>query len=309
MRAFHEVRNYPSDFMVWQGQYKNISFIAHWHRELELIYVRAGSAEIHVTDRALHARAGDLILCDSGDVHYCDRHSSDSCFDFVLFDTGILPGRYQYGAVKGPLLSAEQLAQAGLDGELQTLLAVLESELKNRAPHYQEIVRAQLRLFWYRLRRAFPAALSETPAPGRRQATLSGLQELLTFLEEHCGEPVTLADAARRMGFSVSHFSRLFKQLTGTGFVHYVNLLRISKAAELLMTTDSRVTDVAFACGFGNVRSFNRVFHELTGYTPSDYVKQPESRSYNFTYYRSSADVATRPEENPTVVPSNIDID
>ena len=39
MKAFHEVRNYTSDFMVWHKQYENISFIAHWHREIELIYV------------------------------------------------------------------------------------------------------------------------------------------------------------------------------------------------------------------------------------------------------------------------------
>ncbi|MFQ9150244.1 MAG: hypothetical protein ACLR6B_00355 [Blautia sp.] len=44
MKAFHEVRNYRSDFMVWQCAYTNISFLAHWHQEIELIYLRSGSA-------------------------------------------------------------------------------------------------------------------------------------------------------------------------------------------------------------------------------------------------------------------------
>lgn len=44
MKAFHEVRNYRSDFMVWQCAYTNISFLAHWHQEIELVYLRSGSA-------------------------------------------------------------------------------------------------------------------------------------------------------------------------------------------------------------------------------------------------------------------------
>ena len=43
MKAFHEVRSYDSDFMVWHSNYENIGFLAHWHKEIELIYVRSGS--------------------------------------------------------------------------------------------------------------------------------------------------------------------------------------------------------------------------------------------------------------------------
>ena len=33
-------------------------------------------------------------------------------------------------------------------------------------------------------------------------------------------------------------------------------------------------------------KSFNRVFKEITGYTPSQFVKLPEPDSYNLTYYK-----------------------
>ena len=39
MKAFHEVRNYDSDYMVWHSRYENVGFLAHWHKEIELIYV------------------------------------------------------------------------------------------------------------------------------------------------------------------------------------------------------------------------------------------------------------------------------
>ena len=65
MKAFHEVRSYDSDFMVWHSRYENISFLAHWHKEIELIYVRSGSCRLNITDHAFTAHAGDLAVCET----------------------------------------------------------------------------------------------------------------------------------------------------------------------------------------------------------------------------------------------------
>ncbi len=56
MKAFHEIRSYDSDFMVWHSSYQNISFLAHWHKEIELIYVRSGSCRLNITDRTFTAQ-------------------------------------------------------------------------------------------------------------------------------------------------------------------------------------------------------------------------------------------------------------
>ncbi len=80
MRAFHEVRSYNSDFMVWHSSYDNISFLAHWHKEIELIYVRSGTCHLSITDVNFTAHAGDLAICESGAIHYSDRseeHTSE----------------------------------------------------------------------------------------------------------------------------------------------------------------------------------------------------------------------------------------
>ena len=68
MKAFHEVRNYRSDFMVWQCAYTNISFLAHWHQEIELVYLRSGSARFCINEHNFTARTGDLVLIDTGDA-------------------------------------------------------------------------------------------------------------------------------------------------------------------------------------------------------------------------------------------------
>ena len=66
MKAFHEVRRYDSDFMVWHSAYENISFLAHWHKEIELIYVRSGQCRLSVSDQNFVAKSGDFVVCESG---------------------------------------------------------------------------------------------------------------------------------------------------------------------------------------------------------------------------------------------------
>ena len=302
MKAFHEVRNYKSDFMVWHNSYRDISFLAHWHREIELIFIRSGSVKIHVTSFTINAKEGDLIVCDSGDIHYSDTRSEGSCLDFVLFDTSIISTHYQYNYFENPHIKKEELAVWGLTSEFTRLLNLLDEELSSRDNFYQDVVESELRGFWFRLLRNMPTQSAQTLMQNRRLSMLSDFQNLLSFMEDHYEDNITLEDAAEMMNFSPSHFSKMFKQLIGINFVKYLNIIRISQSAERLMTTDNKITDISFICGFNNVRTFNRVFKEVTGHTPSEYVSMPESKSYNFTYYRSSADILSLPEELPTTV-------
>ena len=56
--------------------------------------------------------------------------------------------------------------------------------------------------------------------------------------------------------------------MSGMTFTKYLNIIRIEKAVTLLLESQLSVTEVAQNTGFGTIRSFNRVFKELTGYTP-----------------------------------------
>lgn len=95
MKAFHEVRNYRSDFMVWQCAYTNISFLAHWHQEIELVYLRSGSARFCINEHNFTARAGDLVLIDTGDIHYSDSSEMKNELDFLIFDPSVVSPLYR----------------------------------------------------------------------------------------------------------------------------------------------------------------------------------------------------------------------
>lgn len=305
MKAFHEVRNYATDFMVWHKSYKDISYLAHWHKEIELTYVRSGSANFSVTDQSFCAKAGDLIICDSGDIHYSDSYQMDNCLDFLIFDTNLISSHYQNSHFLHPLVTREELQASGLFDMLEHLLILVDEELSNQRPYYKEIVTASLRQFWYLLKRQVPTSDTGMQSQNRRLNMLDDLQQLLSYMEEHYSDNISLEFAAQKMNFSESHFSKVFKKLTGINFVTYLNMIRVEKAADMLRGTDNRITDIAFNCGFNNVRTFNRVFKEMTGYTPTEFTELPDKGVYNLTYYKHKSSEKQYMEKEPMTIIKN----
>lgn len=283
MKAFHEVRNYDSNFLVWHSAYENIGFLGHWHKELEFIYLRSGSANICINNQVFTVHAGDLIFCDSGDIHYSNSFELSHTIEFLIFDPRIITSGYQYSNFPSPIISKETLKGLHLDREVSELFSQVAEELQQKEAYYQDIVKAKIRTFWYLLRRKIPS--SPTPViQGSRSVLLNDLQKLLAYLEDHYAENITLEQAAQKMHFSHSHFSKTFKKLTGIHFVTYVNRVRIEHACDSIRNHTGKITEIALSCGFNNIRTFNRVFKEITGYTPSQFAKLPETELSSLSY-------------------------
>ena len=286
MKAFHEVRNYDSDYMVWHSRYENVGFLAHWHKEIELIYVRSGSCLLSITDQTFLAHAGDLTVCESGMIHYSDSHGMDNVLDFLIFDTSILGPLFQNPGFMHPLITKAELDTFGLSGQLTDLIDTVSRELEQKKPFYQEVVSSSIQAFWALLKRCHPRTDAEQLPDDRRSRMLGDLQDLLSYIDEHYADNITLEFAASRMNFSNSHFSKTFKKLMGINFVTYLNLVRVERAASQLRNTGKKITDVALSCGFNNIRTFNRVFKEITGYTPSQFLNLDDPDSINLSYYK-----------------------
>lgn len=91
------------------------------------------------------------------------------------------------------------------------------------------------------------------------------------FIEQHCGEEISLTRLAKAVNISPTHLSEKFKQVTGVKFVDYVARTRFEKARKLLADGDLRVSEIAFEVGFQSLSQFNRVFKRLSGKSPTAY--------------------------------------
>ncbi|MEX0283282.1 MAG: GlxA family transcriptional regulator [Paracoccaceae bacterium] len=100
---------------------------------------------------------------------------------------------------------------------------------------------------------------------GMRNKHLAKAVEIMrTSLEA----PVSPALIAEEVGISTRQLERLFgKHLNASPKKYYMEM-RLDRARQLLLQTESSVTEVALACGFENPGHFSRVYRAAFGVTP-----------------------------------------
>ncbi|GIP37810.1 hypothetical protein J31TS4_10900 [Paenibacillus sp. J31TS4] len=124
---------------------------------------------------------------------------------------------------------------------------------------------------WEELISCFHDLLSILFRPERRQDRASQFAEILTYIDTHYGEELSIDYFAEWMNLSVGHFSRTFKEEVGEKYVDYVARVRLAKAKHLLLETDMKIDDIAEKIGYWGRNSFIRLFRKHEGVTPAKY--------------------------------------
>ena len=93
------------------------------------------------------------------------------------------------------------------------------------------------------------------------------------YIAENSANNISQTVVADHIGISTFYFSKLFKQYMHTSFPAYLASIRVKSASSLLMDKNLSITDCAFMSGFQSTTTFNKVFREITGYSPRDYRK------------------------------------
>ncbi len=90
-------------------------------------------------------------------------------------------------------------------------------------------------------------------------------------MDRSYAEPLDIARLARIAVVSEAHFIRTFRAVFGETPHRYLQRRRVERAMFLLRTTDRRVTDICFDCGFASLGTFSRTFTAIVGESPSQY--------------------------------------
>jgi AraC-like DNA-binding protein len=119
---------------------------------------------------------------------------------------------------------------------------------------------------------------SETSCSSDRNASVgengvSYIHKAISYIESNYSDDITLGDLARHLNISNSHLSRLFHRVTGMTFKEYLNHIRIEKAENQICFTNKKIIDIAFECGYNNLRTFNREFLSVKNKRPSNLRK------------------------------------
>ncbi len=105
--------------------------------------------------------------------------------------------------------------------------------------------------------------------------TKSFLEKAMKIVEENLGNPnFNVQELVREMAMSQSGFYRQIKSITGQTVVEFIRDIRLKRAAQLLISTDLRVQEVATMVGIEDAKYFRKMFQQIYELAPSEYAKQ-----------------------------------
>ena len=93
-------------------------------------------------------------------------------------------------------------------------------------------------------------------------------------VEENYTSPISLDELAYLSGRSLSSFKREFQDIYGEPPARWIREKRLSKAHEMLRSSNLSVADVAYSLGFENPTHFSRIFKQQYGSSPISYAER-----------------------------------
>jgi AraC-like DNA-binding protein len=155
------------------------------------------------------------------------------------------------------------------DRHLMQLVRILEAELVSPGFASEIAVESLCRMIAIHVARLGIAG--EQERADRMVITKVRLKRVMDHVEAHLGEPVGLPELAAIAGLSPFHFSRVFRNQTGSTPYQHVIRRRIARAKELLSDPAMPIGEVARACGFSSQSHFTAAFTRATGVSPAKF--------------------------------------
>lgn len=255
--------------------------LAHWHNSFELIEVVEGKFYCNVDGSEFLINKGNICIINRGRLHhiYTEDHNAFKCRkktiifnpDYFIKDQNI------YEKYILPLLEKDAFAhiqfniKKGIGLDINTLMKEIEA-LEDEKPIGYEL--EEYSLIYKVIRYLYLAYQSSKQSIHTAyDANVQIQRNMTSFIHEHFGSKIGLEDIAEAGQVSKSTCIRLFHKYTGKSPIDFLNNYRLQMSAEKLVTTSEQITEIAYACGFGQPSYFNRLFLKEYNMTPNQYRK------------------------------------
>lgn len=258
-------------------------FNCHWHDEFEFALVLRGEAEYciyqdekNISRRVLKAGEGLFIntkVCHSAKQIQPGSASFDCVFPASFFSSTHLKTIYQQSVLPvarasscGLFLTPSNKMDAAI---LDTLREIyhLSSLSRDYELHCLELICR----IWRQILKRLSETESSFQAVKEESAQVQRMRSMLSYINEHYMEPISVNDIADAAHIGRSECFRCFRGIMGKSPVEYLIQYRLTQAALLLKHTEKSISEICFSCGFRSPSYFGKLFKEKSKMSPGEY--------------------------------------
>lgn len=108
---------------------------------------------------------------------------------------------------------------------------------------------------------------------------MAQIVNFVNMMRDQFSESVRISDLARASGMTLSKLERRMRAIMSVAPRQLLTRIRVEAAGEQLRSTDKRLSDIAYNCGFCDQPTFCRQFKSLTGMTAGQYRRTDRLRN------------------------------
>ncbi len=243
--------------------------VMHIHSRCEIFYFVSGRAEYLVEGSRYPLEPGSVVIMRPAEVHRSK----------ILKDT-----LYERYTINFPLSAADsidperRLMRPFLDRPLGVGNLYIASEFEG-VPlekyfkricecHDKYTTELEIQLCLFSILDAIRASHLKRKDSGYA-ATPTRAEQILTYINEHLFDELSIPMLAERFFISTAQFNRIFKKATGSSPWEYITLKRLTAAKEKIRS-GTQVTKACIDCGFGEYSVFYRAYVKYFGCSPKE---------------------------------------
>ena len=252
---------------------------AHWHEEAEFTRIEKGSCTYQIHLETYEVEEGDLIFIPPAVLHAISNEKEERMqsetyvfhMDFLGAKAAdICALRYLNPLMNQKLIPPFVIKKGHLLYEKTAeLFENINAEYDKKTPGYEIVIKSYLLQLVAAL---IPYCTRNTEADEILTEHAIKLKEVLSYIDTHYMEELTISELAGICFFSEYYFMRFFKKYMGMSCVQYIKNVRLERAADQFENGETNTLEVALACGFSNLSYFHREFKKKYGMTPKRFI-------------------------------------
>lgn len=97
------------------------------------------------------------------------------------------------------------------------------------------------------------------------------VEKVIDYIENNLEKEIDLDKISKDVGYSKFYLNRVFAEETGSTIYKYLQMRRLTLAAEKLVKTDKPITHIAYEAGYNSQQAFSLAFKQVYLYSPKAY--------------------------------------
>ena len=279
---------YEDGFRVLQGRREYVTYLddssiriwysdvpwryeIHDHSAIEILLTLEGMVTYTIEDKVYQVRKGEILIIPQDTAHSLTMEEGSSRYLYLFEPDAIMTMR----DIKSMAIYFNKPFHLRDGSEahvrIRELLLRARDAYDKKELMWNTVCYSSILRIYATLGQRYLSGIRPRTADNMRNMDSEVINAVMTYINNHYREELSLENVAGFAGFSRYYFSRSFKKQTGYSFKDYLCQKRLQVAMDLLIRTNRSMRDVAIESGFGSVATFNRVFRAKKGCTPTQY--------------------------------------